>query len=554
MKKQGFLLCLLLTVFLASASAIGINENEIRIDSTVEFENYSGPHSRIDSVESINSIGSALGQEVSTSLETSKNISTNAKYSVIHVIGNEDGSKLDADIFVIGSDATVDHIKNLRRIIASYIASAYGYSYSDASTLATFVTVYNAVYRNDLDTFSKKYKTEVVQHLTKEKAGLSTKWTQWPGQSQIVIPLYDVTKGISTIDTTTISDQQVIDSMREDDDRGVDERKNMVDLKEREADAASDRAQEAAKNAADEQKALDEQKKEEAQAVEEAADAKEAAEEARAAADADPENEEKQKAAQEAEEKAKEAEEKAAQEKEETEQQKEAAQEAKEKASEEQAFSDKKQTEANSDRKDIAQDQKELANSTPSDEELNLVTGLRILDKESGLSTIVKLNADTGLVVKTSPVTVVRGKTILPVNDDLASGQTGDSSLKYMAICGENTGNAAIKLCLLDSSTLEITKESQEILSENSVLVQQGSDYYCVIKDSSNFVVAQYDKNLNMVKKSPVPVNDASPITVTDKGIVATSASGRAVLLSLEDLTLVQEKAQTNQSTSVPEK
>lgn len=555
MKKEKLFAALLLTVFIGVAGAIGIDENEIRINSTVEFENYSGPHSRIDSVESINSIGSSLGNTISKSTEESQNISNNGKYSVIHVIGAEDGNKLDADIFIIEADASVDHIRNLRRIIASYIASAYGYSYSDASTLATFVTVYNAVYRKDLATFTQKYKKEVVQNLSASKCGLSTKWSEWPGNSQIVIPLYDVTKGISTIDTSTISDQQVIDSMREDDDRGVDERKNMVDIKEREADAASDRAQDAAKQAAAEQKALEEQKRQQAEAEQKAADAKEAAEEARADADANPDDAEKQKAAEEAEAKAAEAQEEAEKEAEETQRQKEAADKAKEEAAKEQAFSDKKQTEANSDRKDIAKDQKELANSTPSDADLNLVTGLRLVNYSDNLSTIVKLNEETGSVVKTSPVSVIRGRTLLPVNDDLASGKQGDSTLKYMAVCGENTGNGAIKLCLLDSSTLEITKESEETLAEDSVLVQKGNDYYCVIKDGSNYVVAQYDKKLKLIVKSPVAVKPATPLTVTDQGIIATNASGRAVLLNLKDLTLVTSTASNSKnSNTVPEK
>lgn len=150
----------------------------------------------------------------------------------------------------------------MRRIIASYLSAAYGYSQQDASTVATFVTVYNAVYRNQLNTFKSKYKNIVIRNLTEKKCGLSIKWSDWAGNSQIVIPLGEyVEGGLSSVDTSVISDKKVVESMKEDDDKGVDERKNMVDIKEREAENAETKAQKAAKEAAQDKQALDEQKK-----------------------------------------------------------------------------------------------------------------------------------------------------------------------------------------------------------------------------------------------------------------------------------------------------
>ena len=86
----------------------------------------------------------------------------------------------------------MDHIDNLRRIIAAYLESAYGYSRQDSQTLAVFVTVYNAVYRGKLDVFKQKYKTVVTKNLTANKAGLALNYAEWPGKTQIVIPLSTV--------------------------------------------------------------------------------------------------------------------------------------------------------------------------------------------------------------------------------------------------------------------------------------------------------------------------------------------------------------------------
>src|SRR5574344_1204163 len=284
------------SLLLTSAFAIEVNQPELQsVTGTVEFQNYNGPHSVIDSLSSIKAIGSGLGRTVASDVNKAGTFgSTNGRYYVIHCVDAKQKDKLDADIFIIGPDATVDHIRNLRYIIAAYLTSAYGYSDKDASTIATFVTVYNAVYRGKLDTFKTKYKDVVTPNLTADKCGLSTKWSDWPGQSQIVIPLSDLTGGLSTVDTSVISDKKVVQSMKEEDNKGVDERKNMVDIKEREADTATEKAQTAQKEATEETKKATEQQKKADTAKQQADTAKKEADTAKKEAAADPTNKEKQ--------------------------------------------------------------------------------------------------------------------------------------------------------------------------------------------------------------------------------------------------------------------
>ncbi len=553
------------SVFFVSAQ--NVNERELRSAgdaSTIVFENYEGPHSVIETAAAISSIGAGLGNQLKNAgTQLSGTFGANGKYTVIHAVDPSEQGKLDADIILINPNATVDHIRNLRRIIASYLSAAYGYSQQDASTVATFVTVYNAVYRNQLDTFKSKYKNIVISNLTEKKCGLSIKWSDWPGNSQIVIPLGEYAEGgLSSVDTSVISDKKVVESMKEDDDKGVDERKNMVDIKEREAENAEAKAQEAAKEAAQDKQALDEQKKNQAQAEKkaqtkqnEADKAKKDAESAKKEAAADPQNKAKQAEAKQAEQKAENAQKEADQaksnadqEQQKTQQQQQKADESAKKAEEQQQKADKKLDEAQNERMEIAKDQQEILESELKQLEDGTVIGLKVVKEADYLSTLVKVNSKTGKVVKESPVKVIRGRTIIAVQDAVVGVATGASfpktsgdSIFYMAICGENSGKGAIKLCLIDAFKMEIQKESEENVSEHSVLVNNGSNFYCVIQDKSGWVLGRYDKSLNLIQKSAVNISESTPITVTGKGIVVTNSNNIPVLLSVSDLSVIEQ-------------
>lgn len=580
--KKFFTAFLAMAAFLLlPATAIDVNEKELKSagdDGTIVFENYAGPHAVIETVAEINSIGLGLGNRLKNNgIEKNGEVGKSEKYSVIHAIDSTSG-KLDADIIIINSNATVDHIRNLRRIIASYLSSAYGYNEKDAATVATFVTVYNAVYRNNIDAFKGKYKDIVVNNLDSKKCGLSIKWNEWPGNSQIVIPLGEyIDGGLSSVETSVISDNKVVQSMKEEDDRGIDERKNMVDIKEREADEAAEKAQNAAKDASKERKNLEEQKARQKAAEEEAnvkkteadktekdaEDKRSEAAIAKAEAEADPENAEKQKEAMEKQsqadeaealatekaEDAKEAEEAALEEKENTEEQRKKAEEAAREAEKQQKLADRKQDEAQSERREISHDQQDLLEEELKNAKDGTVLGLKILDNKDFLSTLVKINAKSGKIVRESPVKVIRGRTVLEVKDAIINIATGasmpskssDQAKFYMAVCGEESKKGAIKLCLIDTYTMEIQMESEETLSKDSVLVTNGSNYFVIIDDKGKYFIASYDKQLSLQKKSTLEVNPATAITITSGGLVVTGKDNKSVLLSLSDLSVIEE-------------
>ncbi len=257
--KKVLALTLVCVGVIQTVTAVEVDEPELQsagsLGDSIEFENYGGPYAVIETAEAITGIGTALGQEVALSLETPITVQPGAKYSLIHAIDLSTQEKLDADILLLNENAQVDHIKNLRRIIAGYLAAAYGYEKSDAETIAVFVTLYNAVYRGQMSVFEERYKPTVTQYLTPEKVGLSTNWQEWPGNTQIVIPLSDISAGLSVVDTSVISDENVIEALRNDTDKGVEVREELAEIKEREAVSATERAQEAQKQAAVERQA-----------------------------------------------------------------------------------------------------------------------------------------------------------------------------------------------------------------------------------------------------------------------------------------------------------
>jgi len=218
-----------------SAAALDVDETEVSSaqGQAIEFINYEGPHDVIETAESIRGIGRRLGSAIAGGATRSGEI---GRYHVIHAVDPSVQAGFDADIIVIGEGARVDHVKNLRRIVAGFLEGAYGYSAKDADTLAVFITIYNAVYRGKLDYFGGKYKPVVMKELSASNAGLSVRWDEWAGRSRIVIPLTSRagTGVVGSIDTTPITDAPTVQSLKDESPTaGVEERMDVVDIKER---------------------------------------------------------------------------------------------------------------------------------------------------------------------------------------------------------------------------------------------------------------------------------------------------------------------------------
>lgn len=226
--RQWFLIGLLL-LFPLTVFGVRVAENELRQDLSkkIRFINYTGERQHTDPVESIFDIGKNLSHQV----KAGKNRAGYGvlKYTLIHVVDPSQKDKLDADILQIDPLARVDHIFSIRTILAGYLTDQYGYSRVDAKSLAVFITYYNAYYRKNTNYFGKQFKGAVNRNLDPAKIGLSTSYEDWPGNSQIVIPL---TEGKAK--PSELANDSVLSNMRQTKDKNIESRQNVNELRKKE--------------------------------------------------------------------------------------------------------------------------------------------------------------------------------------------------------------------------------------------------------------------------------------------------------------------------------
>ncbi|MFN2311270.1 MAG: P83/100 family protein [Spirochaetia bacterium] len=241
---KRLMLALLLCVPL-SLSALDVAEDELSpyVDTTIEFQNYEGPREVVQTLEEIRGIGAFIGAQFEPDAGT---FSYFGRYTVIHAVDPSVDVGLDADIMLLAEDARVDHINNLRTILRAYLETAYDYSLSDASLLAEYITIYNAVFRGNLEFFQGRYKPVVLQHLSETSVGLSVLYSDWPGGTEMVIPLRDGGRpgAINAVGPQELLEPEVIASLRDRPDMGIETRRDMVDLLERVIDETLEEVEE----------------------------------------------------------------------------------------------------------------------------------------------------------------------------------------------------------------------------------------------------------------------------------------------------------------------
>ena len=497
-------------LFTATPVFTQVDQGELEKNlAPVSFINYEGPHSRIETREQIRTIGVELGRVIKTGADRA---GASNRYFVIHCIAEQDGSKIDADIFGLGVDTGVDHIRNLRTIIQGYLQEAYDYNEKDAALLAEYTTIYNAVYRGDWDYFSGRYKDLVMQNLTREKAGISIRFDEWPGRTLMLIPLG--IGGLSSIDTTSISDERVVEEMRKEDDKSIEQRRDMVDLKEREAAEAEEKAAVEREAIRDEERRIRDERaqaeRERQQAAEERQQVREDAQAGRTSQEeAQKKEEELDKREQAADEKDKELNER-----------EERTEERREEARRQEDFAEQKTTEAQQDRQTIAEDQQEAI----ADEERQArgVIGVKIEKAGSSLGRLLRIDPVNGDELKRSPLDTVNVRTLL---------FTGG---KILAIAGENRGNGAIRLIEINNSNLEMAKQGDDDIHPNSLLWAEGNDLYALTinLDNGKIYLGRFDLNLSLRAKSEIEVHPNASVSLQKGTLLTQYSDGAPALLN----------------------
>jgi hypothetical protein len=504
-----------------------------------------GPYARIDTRLQIWNIGYVPGTQIRGGARNSGGL---ARYFVIHSMSGPEGDRLDADIFGLGVDVGVDHIRNLRLIIQGYLEGAYAYSAQDAALLAEYITIYNAVFRGNWDYFTIRYKIPVIRNLEQDKAGLSIRFDEWPGRTLLLIPLaLGKPNSLSAVDTGSLSAPEVIEELKKEPDLGLGSRTAMLDLKEREADAAEQEAALQRAAIAEEEDRLARERAEAAQEQERIAREREAVEQERAAiaqeleevkedeeaGRAPPEEARRQEGVlawrtaeadrkeADLEKQAADAEEKEA----DLEKREEVLAEKREEAKKTEEFAERKAEEAQQDRQRIIQDQRALITQPkPQTAEPEGILGIRLINADSPLGRFVRVNTENGQELKVSDLNTVNVRTLTRLGG------------KIFSVAGENRGSGAIRIVEIDPETMGIAKQGDDDIHPQSLLWVHNDKLYAIINQGGVLRLARFSTGLEREALSTVTIHPYATPAFQEGLTLIQQADGSLAILNGDDL------------------
>lgn len=583
MKRTAFAPFLLVLVS-AGVFALGVDVGELAgVEERIQFENFTGIPLFYNTDWDIRGIGVDLANRVKAGDSPAQYLS---RYAAMHLVDGGEPGRLNADVVSLEKDARVDHVDNVRRIVSGYLETLYGYPRQDADLLAVFLTYYNAVYRKNLAFFGTRYKSWVVKELDQTRVGLAVRYAEWPGATQIVIPLNEneIRDVLGHLSTTELTARPVVEKLKEQPDKGVEERKAIVELKEKEVAAGKEKvAEEKArveetKKAVDEakaalekdKKAIEEKKAEIAKKTEEVKKSAETASKAPAStpAEAAEKARKEKEAAAKAEELAREkarlaAEEAAAKEKAKAvEKKKEDAAAAEKSVAAKEAAVAAKEKEVTAEKKEIARDEtaarieadpeearKELekkdAELAAKEEELakreaeakkattdanifaNVLYYLKVkeyLTDGHYNNDLFAIDALTGKKLSVSPVTGICGKLYYAFKDGV------------VVISHKGSHTEGHYLTLLDLKTLETKAIGDDVVFWRSFVEVRDDQIFVVVNRGERFFLAKFSSDLKRIAVSTDPVNPDSFISFYADLVYINGEKGNILVLNKEDL------------------
>ncbi|EOQ97649.1 hypothetical protein LEP1GSC195_0111 [Leptospira wolbachii serovar Codice str. CDC] len=182
--SRSIIICLFVVgLSLTAQSKAPLGESEIKGSKKIEFINRSLRKASDDMIQENTEIGRKLAETLAK-----ENTATVDGVKIQRVLPGADG-KLGADILSLSETQSFDHVNSIARIIASYIEKSFQYKVGNAETLAQYILYYNATHRKDSKFFTKKYTEGVTSATSADKLGIDTVYKNWPGKTQIIIPI-----------------------------------------------------------------------------------------------------------------------------------------------------------------------------------------------------------------------------------------------------------------------------------------------------------------------------------------------------------------------------
>jgi hypothetical protein len=333
----------------------------------------------------------------------------------------------------------------------------------------------------------------------------------------MLIPLRTAADGsLSAVDTTSITGGVVVDELRKDEDRGVEQRRQMVELKEREAEDAAQKATVQRDEAAREEAGIAEERR---QVMEERTRIEEERAERRPGAT---EEEEADRQA-------------ALNEREAALAEKEAALDAREDEVEEkkalaqanEEFAERKAEEAAAERAAISDDQREMigAGSTPARSQPSAVLGIKLIGPDSPEGIIVLVLPSTGEQIKASALSTVRARTVVS-----AGG-------KIIAIAGEDGTGSVYRLIEIDPLTLETVAQSKDEIHSESLIWVEGPDIYSILNGADGRkYVGRFNTELLKQAQSAIAVHPFAHIIFAGDRLLTQNIQGTMMSLDAQSL------------------
>ena len=192
-----------------------------------------------------------------------------------------------------------------------------------------------------------------------------------------------------------------------------------------------------------------------------------------------------------------------------------------------------KMEDAQSDRKDIAADTQKIIEDKKAEKKAETdaliasavrAYSLKVVDSDTLSSSIVMLDLRNARQIKTSSIDTIRGRHIYEVGDNL------------LAIAGSSSGNGIVSLVLINARSLEVVKQSSDVIADESMLLQDGDYYYAIVSSSGKYYLGKFNAELERQSLSPIAVLPYSPISVTEQGILVQDENNSIHLLDKTNL------------------
>ncbi|MCW7493709.1 hypothetical protein ND861_13750 [Leptospira sp. 2 VSF19] len=222
--SRSIIICLtFVSLSLTAQSKAPLGESEIKGSKKIEFINRSLRKASDEIIQENTEIGRKLAETLAK-----ENSATVDGVKIQRVLPGADG-KLGADILILSESQSFDHVNSIARIIASYVEKSFQYKAGNSETLAQYILYYNATHRKDSKFFSKKYTEGVIAATSPDKLGIDTVYKNWPGKTQIIIPIEGNILKDSGKDLTTDELEKDVNKMVKDKEKDPATKQKMED-------------------------------------------------------------------------------------------------------------------------------------------------------------------------------------------------------------------------------------------------------------------------------------------------------------------------------------